>query len=545
MLSVFEIEELISKLSTVVSDLQINANAQLFAEQKQNISQQILEIEKQITNWNSVLNSVRVSTDMASTQGTSAFDAERILVAAVLNTYNQFLLRTQTGQDLLIFLVLNLLGPITDVPILGSALRNGLDKFLSTMFKKLKPPTASISTYKTVPKEEVYTQTKDGIDLDGNRYTEEITTTIDNTKTPPQTTVETHKTVTINDEEISSIEIDSGKTKVTTGDAPDLSTGIKEEPKASTLDAISVSLKKMILDYLRNLLPLISREAFNMILEYGIYDAVVFSVGGAERDSILGTNPPRWVDFYDKLEGACNDDLPAPNDDLNGMIFNQYPLSTKALFDTLCNTGFAGRDRASGSSPSDFNHIGGIEGGKTAHLSLLEFLKDSKNLITYSSNAPVALSWVSTVKNSVEYKGLQEQANDDSVELNIKGKGTNFFITLGAGTVTTNAAQFISKIGKNSMNSKSFTRTVNVFLGDSDLGNILLSENNQYLFIILIPSFCLRRGLLRRPNNRRFHIRDASFQDDGRAIEVPRRDRHLKTRIACENHGDYSKMWSQ
>ena len=46
----------------------------------------------------------------------SAFDAEKLLVKALLTTYNNFVYRTQTGVDLIVFLIENLIGPAFIIP---------------------------------------------------------------------------------------------------------------------------------------------------------------------------------------------------------------------------------------------------------------------------------------------------------------------------------------------------------------------------------------------------------------------------------------------
>ena len=101
---VIEIEETISKLSTIVKDLSASVS----------ISAEIQQLNKQIANWNTVLSNYRMTASTSLTG--SAFDAEKLLVKALLTTYNNFVYRTQTGVDLIVFLIENLIGPAFIIP---------------------------------------------------------------------------------------------------------------------------------------------------------------------------------------------------------------------------------------------------------------------------------------------------------------------------------------------------------------------------------------------------------------------------------------------
>ena len=105
---------------------------------------------------------------------------------------------------------------------------------------------------------------------------------------------------------------------------------------------------------------------------------------------------------------------------------------------------------------------------------LMGFLKSKEKYLTFSSNAPVTLTWTSTVSDSMSSTATIDSTMLDSTltEANI---GTNLKgVDVMAGVDGGFARDFHLFIGQTSDSSHEYSRTVSITLDDNDWGQILL-----------------------------------------------------------------------
>jgi len=158
-----------------------------------------------------------------------------------------------------------------------------------------------------------------------------------------------------------------------------------------------------------------------------------------------------WKDLYHFINGAC--DMPDSPD-------NSNPLSNSAMMQSLCKQEAVGTNN-------------GIPGGLTASgesYSLMGFLNQSTKYITFGSNAPVTLSWTSTVTDSISFSAGDDSSvsTDDAQGFHAdNAMGVKFFFDVDSGE----ANGLTLSIGKQSDNSHSYERTVTINLDDSDDGD--------------------------------------------------------------------------
>ena len=189
------------------------------------------------------------------------------------------------------------------------------------------------------------------------------------------------------------------------------------------------------------------------------------------QQSFEGNLPNDWMTFYSTLESEC--DLPSA---LDG--------STPLAYDAICQSRSAAQ---SGDIPGGYRSTGAD--------SLLAFLRDPQKLVTFSANAPVSLSWTSSVTGAVTYSANYEYTADDDSEpvdltsqTDIEGADGG----LKTGSTFNPVAGNLVRVGKHSNNLESHSRTVSVKLSDSDNGTIFCFG----LFLLFII-FKFRRLLCR------------------------------------------------
>ena len=171
-----------------------------------------------------------------------------------------------------------------------------------------------------------------------------------------------------------------------------------------------------------------------------------------------------WLNFRSFLNGGCN--IPInPSDSSRGM-------KDSVLFQTLCSK--------SSTIMNGNNVPGGIASPMGSTSSLLSFLTDSgkgsEKLITFGANAPVTLSWATTIQDSMEFVNELEGtlANEMKVtsfdQFNLGG----FIIPgpLSAGSVSDSIQKPGIKITQRSENKHDVMRTMIIDFSDDDMGEL-------------------------------------------------------------------------
>lgn len=163
-----------------------------------------------------------------------------------------------------------------------------------------------------------------------------------------------------------------------------------------------------------------------------------------------------WVDFWRSLNGAC--DMPDTN--------FKSSLSDSTLLDTFC------RERKAAAAA---DIPGGLESSDDTD-SVFGFLKNSKKYVTYSANAPVSLSWTSSVQDSITttaaYSTAESTSLDAFLQLGITGAGAHYGFNLDS----TMQNDLSVSIGKSMGSSRAFDRTVHVVLDDHDTGTYIITS---------------------------------------------------------------------
>lgn len=152
----------------------------------------------------------------------------------------------------------------------------------------------------------------------------------------------------------------------------------------------------------------------------------------------------RWQNVGSFLTGYCGQ--------ANMVMENEY------LMDSVCRTGKR-------TNPS---YIKGDVDGEDGN-SLFGFLKDSSKLLTFGANAPVSLSWTSSVGDDVALSDI----NTISTEA---GVGVDASIGIKAASALL-ATEFMAgktiSIGHNYDSGQALERTVTINLDDSDYGELV------------------------------------------------------------------------
>ena len=145
------------------------------------------------------------------------------------------------------------------------------------------------------------------------------------------------------------------------------------------------------------------------------------------------------------------------------------PLRNSVLMNGLCKEGVVvnGEDVPGGLESSDNRD------------DLMGFLKSKDKYLTFSSNAPVTLTWTSTVSDSISSTVTIDTTMLDSGDGDLHFGGNVFGVDL-MGEVNAGASRaFQLFLGSTSDSSHGYTRTVTVNLDDNDFGLM------QYLFLHL------------------------------------------------------------
>ena len=154
------------------------------------------------------------------------------------------------------------------------------------------------------------------------------------------------------------------------------------------------------------------------------------------------------------LSSACN--MPGSPD-----ARNKNPLKNSVLFQGLCKRG----------SFADSKDIpGGLEVQSTKDDDLMGFMKSKDKYLTFGSNAPVTLTWTSTVSDSISTTATMDtslSANDDD-----DGHvGGNILGVTGMKARTAGSSEgFLLSLGSTSDSSHEYSRTVTILLDDGDYG---------------------------------------------------------------------------
>lgn len=154
------------------------------------------------------------------------------------------------------------------------------------------------------------------------------------------------------------------------------------------------------------------------------------------------------------LSSACN--MPgSPN------ALNKNPLKNSVLFQGLCKKG---------SFANSKDIPGGLEVQSTEDDDLMGFMKSKDKYLTFGSNAPVTLTWTSTVSDSISTTATMDtsiSASDDD-DFHVGGSA---FVATGMFAQTVGSSDgFLLSLGSTSDSSHEYSRTVTILLDDGDYG---------------------------------------------------------------------------
>ena len=105
--------------------------------------------------------------------------------------------------------------------------------------------------------------------------------------------------------------------------------------------------------------------------------------------------------------------------------------------------------------------------------SLFGFLQDKTKYVTFSSNAPVTMSWTITVSDSNTFTtsvGVSTHSNSKTTRISDL---TIEFIKAHSDSEDDDVSSFQLGIGKSSDSSHTFERTVTITLDDDDIGTLM------------------------------------------------------------------------
>lgn len=226
-----------------------------------------------------------------------------------------------------------------------------------------------------------------------------------------------------------------------------VSKGEFEESFKSFVSSTDLPARKLALDYFD--------KAFNSLENQ-------CSVGmDSSRNQYLKTTCSDFKSSYRSLKGFLSSACDMPGSPSAGV---GNPLRDSVLMNGLCKEGRVvnGKDIPGGLESSDDRD------------DLMGFLKSKEKYLTFSSNAPVTLTWTSTVSDSMSSTATIDSTMLDSTltEANI---GTNLKgVDVMAGVDGGFARDFHLFIGQTSDSSHEYSRTVSITLDDNDWGQILL-----------------------------------------------------------------------
>ncbi len=165
---------------------------------------------------------------------------------------------------------------------------------------------------------------------------------------------------------------------------------------------------------------------------------------------------------YRTLKGFLSSACDMPGSPTAG---DSNPLRNSVLMKGLCKEGVV---------VADANDIpGGLESSDNRN-DLMGFMKSKEKYLTFSSNAPVTLTWTSTVSDSISSTATIDSSMLDSGNVNVHGGGNAWGVDFMGEVDTGGSKSFQLVIGQTSDSSHEFTRTVTITLDDSDWGQKLL-----------------------------------------------------------------------
>ena len=232
-------------------------------------------------------------------------------------------------------------------------------------------------------------------------------------------------------------------------------------------------------------------------------------------------DPDAWQSFASMINGACAGvSLDAePNN----------PLTSTPLFKQLCASETLNGDSVPGGLQSSL-------GAET----LLGYLMDNKKFVTFGANAPMQLSWTSTVSESKAFKVDFEYKTGVTGDFLVDGE----FEVFGIGGLSENAFgitnQFTLHLGKSSEEVHESDRTVAVSLGDGDGGDffaVRITEDPVYG----TPVFTTMGGASKCPGETGTSRRDSNV----RILEIRERcgaDKASPCNELTLNPGDYASF---
>jgi hypothetical protein len=160
---------------------------------------------------------------------------------------------------------------------------------------------------------------------------------------------------------------------------------------------------------------------------------------------------------YTSLRGFLSSSCNMPGSPSAG---DSNPLRDSVLMHGLCKEGVVadGKDIPGGLESSDNRN------------DLMGFLKSKDKYLTFSSNAPVTLTWTSTVSDSISSTATIDSSMLDSLGVDGHYGGKIFGAAVMGEIETQGSLTFQLSIGQTSDSSHEYTRTVTIQLDDNDFG---------------------------------------------------------------------------
>ena len=200
------------------------------------------------------------------------------------------------------------------------------------------------------------------------------------------------------------------------------------------------------------------------------------------------------------LSSAC--DMPgSPN------AGDSNPLRDSVLMRGLCKEGVV----------TELEDIPGGLGSSDRRDDLMGFMKSKDKFLTFSSNAPVTLTWTSTVSDSISSTATIDSTSLDAGDAEFHIGGNVFGADVMGEVVTGGSKDFHLFIGQTSESSHEYTRTVTITLDDNDFGETQdIIHHNSNSKLPQMYMYVMNRRLLRDPDNGRSCVRNACLHNYGK-----------------------------
>ena len=206
---------------------------------------------------------------------------------------------------------------------------------------------------------------------------------------------------------------------------------------------------------------------------------------------------------YRSLRGFLSSACDMPGSPTAG---DSNPLRDSVLMTGLCKEGVV----------TDQEDIpGGLESSDRRN-DLMGFMKSKEKYLTFSSNAPVTLTWTSTVSDSISSTATIDSTILDAGDVGAHIGGNVFGVDLMGEVVAGGSKDFHLFIGQTSDSSHEYTRTVTITLDDNDFGEIPRYNHNSNSKLSNIMYNYVNRRLLRDSNNGGSCVRNACLHHYGK-----------------------------